>query len=231
MSVFTSPFPPSIAFTILTTTERDEFSLLPDEAALLSERAVDKRRSEFLLGREAAHRALEQLGRSVRTPILKGKHREPLWPEGFCGSITHAGDLAAAAAAPLTQIVSLGLDIEQILPDRGTSVRAVIGSADECAWIEEQPDLINFRSLLLFSAKESLYKAIFPFCKSFLPFSVAEMKPLSSRSLSVKLDSQLLVHYPALADLDQLSVQWQEATYAGDRYLLTSLYITALKKG
>lgn len=229
MSVFSHPFPSSVAFITLTTGERDNCSLLPDEAALLSERAVEKRRLEFLLGREAAHRALEQLGSISRTPILKGAHREPLWPPGFCGSITHAGQLAAAAAAPLTEMVSVGLDIEQIVSDRGASVRTAIGSSDECAWIEEQPELMNFRSLLVFSAKETLYKAIFPFCQTFLPFSVAEMTPLSASSLSVKLDSQLLLRYPSLADLGNLSVQWQERTYAGERYLLTSLYIPAYK--
>lgn len=229
MPVFTSPFPSCVTFTTLTVAEKGSCSLLPEESALLSDRAVEKRRTEFLLGREAAHRALEQLGKLERTPILKGEHREPLWPKGFCGSISHAGQLAAAAAASLNEVVSIGLDIEQIVADRGSSVRTAIGSPDECAWIEEQPELMNFRSLLIFSAKETLYKTIFPFCRTFLPFSVAEVKPLSASSLSVKLNSELVLQYPSLADLGNLSVQWQEATYAGDKYLLTSLYIPAHK--
>src|SRR5215469_3139377 len=68
--------------------------LAPEEAAHVA-RAVPKRVGEFAAGRACARRALEQLG--VPDFVLRvGPHREPIWPVGMAGSITHTAGFCAA---------------------------------------------------------------------------------------------------------------------------------------
>lgn len=140
--------------------------LMPGEEALV-DRAVEKRRREFATGRACARAALERLGRQAG-PILAGEHGEPLWPPGVVGSITHcAGFRAAAVAAAQTAgLLSIGIDAEPHAP----LPRGVI---DRIARPEERSGLAALSDAepgvhwdrLLFSAKESVYKAWFPLAR------------------------------------------------------------------
>jgi 4'-phosphopantetheinyl transferase EntD len=60
--------------------------LYPEEAVHV-ERAVEKRRRDFALGRACARRALAVLDDRPPTAILVGEERAPVWPEGIVGSI------------------------------------------------------------------------------------------------------------------------------------------------
>src|ERR1700730_18709662 len=58
-------------------------------------RAVPKRIAEFAAGRACARAALAEFG--VREFALRAApDRQPLWPEGFIGSIAHTAGLRAA---------------------------------------------------------------------------------------------------------------------------------------
>jgi 4'-phosphopantetheinyl transferase EntD len=71
--------------------------LIPAEVAVIS-RAVEKRRREFQTVRHCARRALDELGLPPAA-IPPGGHREPLWPPGVVGSLTHCTGYRAAAVA------------------------------------------------------------------------------------------------------------------------------------
>ena len=71
--------------------------LLPAERAALGQ-VVDGRRRDFAAGRHCARRALARLVGSPE-PILSGPDREPVWPQGIVGSITHCDGYRAAAVA------------------------------------------------------------------------------------------------------------------------------------
>jgi 4'-phosphopantetheinyl transferase N-terminal domain len=45
-------------------------------------------------------------------PVLQGLGREPAWPQGIVGSITHCGPWAIAAVASSESIEALGIDLE-----------------------------------------------------------------------------------------------------------------------
>jgi 4'-phosphopantetheinyl transferase EntD len=93
--------------------DRWETELLPEERALVAT-AVKKRRHEFAAGRNCARRALAKLG-WPDFPVLSGPNREPLWPPGVLGSITHCHGYCAAVAAPLAElkgILGIGIDAE-----------------------------------------------------------------------------------------------------------------------
>lgn len=130
---------------------------------------VPKRQMEFAAGRTCARQALKLLG-VPGCAILPGTGREPLWPHGLVGSITHCEGYCAAAVAHAEQVLSIGIDAEPAasLPE---GVLPVIARKEEIEM------LLNTQSAsrhpldrLLFSAKESTYKAWYPLHKRWLDF-------------------------------------------------------------
>ena len=140
--------------------------LHPEEASALGV-VVEKRFAEFAVGRWCSRRALREIGAPER-PLLPGPNREPMWPPGFVGSISHCEGYCIAAVARSEDSSSVGIDIEpdEPLPD---GVIDQITSQDEGAWVAEGPRL-EHRGRLLFSAKESVYKAWFPLTGTWLGF-------------------------------------------------------------
>lgn len=148
--------------------------LWPEEEDLLSPRAVESHRAQFRLGRAAAHEALRILGRDAG-PILRGPHGEPLWPPGVVGAITHSAGRALAAVAPGERIRALGLDMEHT--DRWFPELAETVAFDaERAWLEGlEVDRRRAAALEMFSAKESIYKALFPAIGTFFGFDAVRL--------------------------------------------------------
>src|SRR4029077_12401529 len=132
--------------------------LFPEEAALVQS-AVRKRRCEFAAGRYLARRALRGLGVPPR-PILRGPNREPTWPDGVVGSITHCSGYCAATVASADVIEAIGIDAEvnDALPD---DVLRIVMRNSERNWTGSRTDAIHW-DRIVFSAKESVFKAWFP---------------------------------------------------------------------
>jgi len=138
-----------------------ERPLLPGEEAFVH-RAVEKRRREFRAGRACARAALGALGLPpVALPV--GPEREPVWPAGVVGSISHAGGLCVAAVARRASFAGLGVDVETSEAVRRPLWRR-IARHEELAWLEEAPARLGGSperwASFVFSAKESLYKAV-----------------------------------------------------------------------
>lgn len=143
---------------------------------MLHPRSVAARRAAFVAGRTAAHAALADLDRDVPS-ILAGSMRQPLWPSGTAGSLSHAGDVAVAMAAPLEHTGGVGIDIEvaQAAPELWDQVPL----ASERRWLEAiaDPDERDRMLVALFSAKEALYKAFFPRVGTWFGFEAAALDP------------------------------------------------------
>jgi 4'-phosphopantetheinyl transferase EntD len=144
-------------------------SLFPAEAALL-QGATEARQREFATARACARVALAKLGIPA-APILRGAKHEPLWPDGIVGSITHCRGYRAAAVALSKNIIAIGIDAEPDgpLPDgvgrrvlRDEERQWLTGAAGGVAW-----------DRVIFSAKESIYKAWFPLTGRWLGFDDA----------------------------------------------------------
>ncbi|HJX51222.1 MAG TPA: 4'-phosphopantetheinyl transferase superfamily protein [Polyangia bacterium] len=151
----------------------DDLDLFPEEFQAMA-RATSARRFEFSLGRRCAREALAILG-GPRVAIPVGRFRDPVWPFGYVGSITHCRGFCAAAAARTLPgdgsgaIRGLGLDSEPAvsLPEE---LAGVVCTADECAWLaSRQGDGVPW-DRLFFCAKESAYKCLFPATHRFLEF-------------------------------------------------------------
>lgn len=141
--------------------------LFPEEAATVA-RAVDRRRREFTTGRWCARQALAQLGIGP-TAILPGECGAPGWPPGVVGAITHCDGYRAAVAARAEKVSAIGVDAAPAgpLPDGVLDVVSLPVERDDLVRLFRQ-DPATCWDTLLFSAKESLYKAWFPTTRRFL---------------------------------------------------------------
>jgi enterobactin synthetase component D len=97
-----------------------------------------------------------------------------LWPDGIVGAISHAGDLAIAIVGKQSDYAGLGIDIEQL--SRGLTARAarLVCTPAEMEWVN--PDADTTRLTMLFSAKEAVFKALFPIEGVWLGFGDAELR-------------------------------------------------------
>lgn len=143
--------------------------LFPEEEAIIGQ-AGGKRRREFTTMRVCAREALKMLGRSP-APVLSGAQGEPRWPDGIVGSMTHCAGYRGVALGEHTKVTAIGIDAE---PDEPLPY----GVLNAIALPEEQDDIQTLLRAhpgvhwdrLLFSAKESVYKAWFSLMNQWLSF-------------------------------------------------------------
>nr|AAK06801.1 putative phosphopantetheinyl transferase SimC8 [Streptomyces antibioticus] len=158
VDTFTDPVEPPVLF-------REEEELIA--------RAVNARRSEFGTVRACARAALAVLGIDA-VPILRGPCAEPVWPAGVVGSMTHCEGYRAAAVAREGELAAVGIDAEPHRPLPGDELD-VIARPEELGPLSglrvRWPEICWDR--LLFSAKESVYKAWFPLTGRWLGFEEA----------------------------------------------------------
>jgi 4'-phosphopantetheinyl transferase EntD len=147
----------------------DGESPFPGEERLIAS-AVEGRRREFITARRCARRALAALGLPA-APILSGPRREPIWPTGVRGSITHCAGYRAAAVARADDCAGLGIDAEPHGP-LPSGVWDSVTVAEERTALSALPGTVHW-DRLLFSAKESVYKAWFPLTGRWLGFEDA----------------------------------------------------------
>lgn len=134
---------------------------LPPEERVFVENSVRRRVKEFTAGRNCARAALEQLGhKNVIIPM--GARRQPLWPTGIVGSISHGAGYCVAAACARNQFASIGIDIEAATP-LSNSLTSLVCSPAELRWCEAQGEaLTGLLAKFHFSAKESVFKCLYP---------------------------------------------------------------------
>ena len=133
--------------------------------------AVPNRQREFLAGRLCAAQALRCLG-AGSTHVGMAGDRAPVWPDGVVGSITHSGGFAAAAVAWAADIAGIGIDSEQIVAPAATRDIADVCMVDEAMLFKPAHgrSFCEFCTFV-FSAKEAVYKCLFPLTRKFLEFS------------------------------------------------------------
>ncbi len=161
-------------------------TLYPQEEAVIA-RAVDKRRREFTTARHCARTAMAALGLPP-APIVPGPRGAPGWPAGVVGSITHCAGYRAAAIAHGRDLSTIGIDAEmhEALPQ---GVLDLVSIAAERARLRrlaaDEPGVCWDR--LLFSAKESVYKAWYPLTERWLDFAEADVELAASGRFTARL--------------------------------------------
>jgi enterobactin synthetase component D len=158
--------------------------VLPESLA----NAVLKRQVEFAAGRFCAREALQKLGCDSQATLAIGQHRAPLWPAGYLGSISHGDGLAIAVAAVAREWRGLGIDIERILSNEAAQPLVEhLMTASELAIGSSAGLTLEHWLSLVFSAKESLFKALYPFVGRYFDFLDAEVCELQEQQSCLML--------------------------------------------
>jgi len=137
----------------------------PAEAEMLGN-VSPRRRREFAWGRHHAREALRHLG-LTSLPILRRADRAPIWPSGIVGSISHSSCNCGAIVGRSSNLLAMGLDIEDTEP-LGVDLLPIIctpAEMDRREWAGSR-----FGSKLIFATKEAVYKAYAPATGEFLEF-------------------------------------------------------------
>ena len=166
-SVWQALLPPTVI--VVQATEAMWDTPATERERQIVERAVPRRQREYQAGRAAARTALRVLG-VEGFDLLPDANRQPIWPAGVVGSLTHAAGHCAAAVASTSDVVAVGIDVEAASPLNADLIGRI------CS-IPEQRDLGSLDAYgcgmcakLIFSAKEAFYKAYFPAVGRFLDF-------------------------------------------------------------
>jgi len=218
--MFPSPFPDIISFYCGQNPPDQDFRLLPEEKAIAESFSSQKRRAEFTMGRIYAHRTLSRFGLESKPILRNPETREPYWPDSVWGSITHSNGYAAVAVGLKKEINGVGIDLESFSRPVDFNIRRNVCVDSEIEWLESLSTKQASRSLrIIFSAKESLFKCLYPSTKTFLGFkdaavSVNETEKKFSFTIFKSLPSVIPQGFPQHGRYSEI-----------DKMLLTSVYI------
>ncbi len=155
----------------------------PEEDAALSPAASLKRVSEFRAGRACARHALARMACQIES-IEADEAGCPSWPRGLVGSITHTENWAAAAVGHSSYCQSIGIDAE-LIPRLTRSLWKLVFSPSELVRVLEFPEeKQNALAAIMFSAKESFYKAQYTLTRRKMEFTDVQINLVETDSLS-----------------------------------------------
>ncbi|MET9507978.1 4'-phosphopantetheinyl transferase superfamily protein [Streptomyces flavidovirens] len=203
--------------------------LFPEEAELVA--ASDaKRQREFATARLCARKALVRLGIEPGpiVPAADGPpwaRRAPRWPDGVVGSMTHCEGYRAAAVARAEAVASVGVDAEPnaplpaniadtvMLPEEQDTVSRLSVHHPEVAW-----------DRLMFSAKESVFKAWYPLTRRWLDFPECVITPDPGLGT---FTGTLRVPGPVVAGvrIDRFAGLWRTSAGPGKGHLATAVVV------
>jgi enterobactin synthetase component D len=175
--------------------------------------AVPKRRAQFRAGRRCARMALRALlPLQPDVELVRGDGGAPIWPLGVTGSITHTDTVAAAVVARSADAASIGIDVEPIMSlARSRDVARVVAWPSEVA-VARLPGFDRNGALtLVFSAKESLFKCLYPLVGS--RFGFHDVRVVSVDGRTGTFDVRLV---------KGLSAQWRAGMMVQGRFALAA---------
>lgn len=150
--------------------------------------SVIKRRAHYLTGRILVKILLNQIG-ITDFNLINGSGNEPLWPENIIGSLSHTENYAICAIDHLNNYTGIGVDIQKCISiETANKIWPLIMSTVEKELLIT--NVIEFPVLLtiVFSAKESLYKALYSQVKSFNYFNLLTITKLDFKNKKFVLE-------------------------------------------
>lgn len=161
------------------------------------QQAVKKRRAEFLASRWLARETLRVYG--IPDFLLQNhSDRSPIWPSGIQASLSHTD--SSVALAVTRQPLCVGVDIEMVMSERtAEETAAMLMSDEENARLRALPLAFPQAATLLFSLKESLYKALWPQLHQPMDFHQASLLEidLQARKAVLSLNQTFSLAFPA----------------------------------
>lgn len=171
--------------------------------------AAPRRQRSFAAGRRAAALAL-----GSDSPVGIGQGGLPAWPRGWLGSITHTDEVAAAVVAPDGAAGFVGIDLERIVAP---------ALADELAPLIAPEGLsganpAEVELTCAFSAKEALYKALFPMTREIREFTAARFRRTPDGE-------------PELVLAEDWGEEWPEGTVLGAHQFIAAGHVLTVVWG
>lgn len=136
--------------------------------------AVHKRKTEYIIGRYCAQVALKMMG--CCEAVDRYPDRSPKWPPFFLGSITHSHFFSLAAVGSKEKWKGIGIDTEIIshTSQIETFSKQFITPFELSLGINSGFSL-DLCLYTIFSAKESVFKCLYPLVKSYFGFFDVEL--------------------------------------------------------
>lgn len=164
-------------------------------------KASPSRVEEFRRGRFCALSALSKLGNYNNFIIEVDDDRSPVWPKDVVGSISHSKAYSCSAVASCQELIGIGVDLESSARVKEKLARMIKFNSD----VKSDPRLSTEELLsLIFSAKESFYKALYPQVKCFFGFEDAAVTKINESSFSIELLKDLSDDYKSGASFNGL---------------------------
>jgi enterobactin synthetase component D len=152
------------------------------------------RRDDFLIGRICASKAYQLCFSEELLSLPVGESKAPVWPHGAVGSISHSRNMAGAAVAKKEDLLGVGIDFESRKRIKEETARIILTERDikSVSGLSEHDHLT-----LIFSAKESLYKALYPVVRVFFGFNTAAVTSIDidSGSFTIELIGEISAEY------------------------------------
>ena len=167
--------------------------------------ACVKRKNEYLCGRVLAQAVLNHHF-GLNQPITSMYEHLPIWPTHVLGSISHSQNKLIVALS--NNAVYLGIDIEHWVTSEFAqeSAHLILTPSEFDLWKSKACDFFDFASYvsLIFSIKESLYKAVYPTAKQYIDF-------LEASIIDINFENQnlLLAFAPEIRNRHQLLEHYQ----------------------
>ena len=150
-------------------------------------KSVNKRQAEFFAGRYAASFTFKKLNVPCKE-IAIGEHRAPIFPNNTSASITHNNTMAICVAAHSAHYQFLGIDLEDVMSMKTMNdIKNTVIFNNELNILTQSTLSLEISFTLVFSAKESLFKALYPHVGDYFDFSAAKLMSISIQKQSFTL--------------------------------------------
>ena len=234
-----NPFPDHISFCLLPIHSTSNQKLHPAEENYFSQLSSVSRKEHYRSGRICAGEVLSKLGTPGQPVLRDPQTREPLWPEGISGAITHSGNWAAAAAGKTSDVSGIGIDLEDLERQVDSRISRHVCIPEEQKWLQECGEEFLEQNLkIIFSAKESIFKAFFPYTRTYLHFHDARIlmeQTFFQKSKPDSLSEKEKISNPAKFEFEYLMLNEKVIRQTGisegkgrvqffENYVLTSLF-------
>jgi enterobactin synthetase component D len=140
----------------------------------LSVHVANKRQLEYSAGRKSAYETIKMIDSKHSDCIGANEDGSVKWPTGLVGSITHSNGIALSVVGSDLIFDGIGVDIERLLSfSRAVKLVQKICTHEEMISFHDcfNPMIVS----ILFSAKECLFKALYPITNSRFYFKDAQI--------------------------------------------------------
>ncbi|MAZ45147.1 MAG: hypothetical protein CMD74_00390 [Gammaproteobacteria bacterium] len=148
----------------------DHRSELTDKEFSLIEDSSVERQIEFSTGRWLAKIAVNKHC-GAKLELLADSENRPIWPTGLFGSISHTKPLVLVGVLDRDDSTTIGIDIEQANRVKQRLFKKLFTRKEV---IEHEQSLSDWAGVI-FSAKESVFKALNPLTDNYLGFLEVEI--------------------------------------------------------